>query len=285
MLALGRLAINYAAGCFMGRAIYCNLNKIPIDKHWTEKSVSVFISFDCDRFADSQALPALLSILESHNLKASFAIVGELVSENPYAYRKLIDAGHEVLNHGYSRHTDENSNSTLFYDNLNKDVLFQEIMSSQDAIESGLNVRPLGFRVPHFGTFQKKEKMKLLYEVLSKTDIVYSSSAMAYYSKIYHSSWEIDNLLEIPLSNRVTLPISVLDSYSLIYRRSRSSFFTEFKKMLDTSIRSKWPTAINFYVDPSHVTENKEFRDSLKYLTFHKEKLWIGCYKEILPLV
>lgn len=43
-----------------------------------------------------------LDILKSHNVKATFFVVGEKVEECPELLRRIVDAGHEIGNHTYS---------------------------------------------------------------------------------------------------------------------------------------------------------------------------------------
>lgn len=270
-------------GLLAGKECFCKLNRISYSRKWTDKNVSVFISFDCDRSEDEKAFPQLLALLKRYELLASFAVVGALVEENVESYKTLINAGHEILNHGYSRHTSEEAVSTFFYNGKNTGFIKQEIEKAQRIFESALGICPLGFRVPHFGTFQSKELLMDLYRIIAECKLRYSSSAMVYPIYKYNWKWtQYPGVIEIPLSNRVVLPFSVFDSYSMLMQGRKKDFYGEFKAMVDSALSANEPTCINFYLDPSHVVDRSEFEACLQYLKKNESQIWTGCYKDIL---
>ena len=88
------------------------------------------LSFDCDTKEDAIALPKLTDALRRYEIPASFALIGELVEEAPDAYGRLVEAGYEIVNHGYSYHTaqrpDGTCYSSMFYHQLTAEQIHDQ---------------------------------------------------------------------------------------------------------------------------------------------------------------
>ena len=50
----------------------------------------------------------------------------------------------------------------FFYDKLDKKVIENDINEGDKAIRKVLKLEPIGFRTPHFGTFQSKSHLSYL---------------------------------------------------------------------------------------------------------------------------
>lgn len=83
--------------------------------------------------------PSLLSFLASENIKATFFIIGKEAAKYPDLVLQISDAGHEIGNHSYS-HTRINE--------INKKMLIQDIMQSQNLIQKITHKKPQLFRPP-----------------------------------------------------------------------------------------------------------------------------------------
>lgn len=262
--------LNRLAGILAGKDIFRCLNATGKK----DSKVYILVSFDCDRSIDTEALPGLGKILKTYDVPCSIATTGILVEQNPEVYRRFLANGHLLMNHGYSLHTNDNHRkeiySTFFYNDVAWDFIRDEIAKAQDTYEKYLGIQVSGFRVPHFGTFQEKNKIHELYSILSHEGLKYSSSLMTLPMRLFQMNFiGNDKIVEVPLSNRVDLPFSVVDSHTLIHTPSRlhikDRFYKAFVRMVDVALESKESMFINFYADPSQVVYEPQFAASLKY--------------------
>ena len=261
------------------------VNKFP----WTDKGVTFCLSFDCDNPTDAQAIPDLLNLLDQYNIKASFAVCGELVEEYPDVYMGIIEKGHEIINHGYSKHvvgmSDGSVKSTLFYHELSTARIEVEIEKNHECLKRVLGTETKGFRVPHFGTFQNPEHFKLIYEILSRLGYKYDTSATAYSFQKQRLWKNPFSLSEFPLSGYVGAPLSVFDSWGFMKAPNRKmqskDFFPRLKETFDLCIKIGSPIFYNIYVDPSHVTGFLGFEDCLKYIVNKRQHFWTGTYSQL----
>jgi len=259
---------------------------------WTKKQVAFCLSFDCDTSEDVRAIPNLLVLLDRYNIKASFALIGTLVEESPGPYRQVVAAGHEIINHGYSKHMEKDEKgeyySSLFYHQLSQKRIEEEIVWGHECLQKTLGVKPIGFRTPHFGTFQEPNQINILYNLLQKHGYRYSSSVLMLYAKQRGYLRPNRVIQEFPLAARIGAPLSVFDSWGFCRapgrRLSELDFFPQFKKMMDVAFASKKPMFINIYCDPSHVVNFAGFQQCLIFLNQVKSQIWIGLYNQIVYL-
>ena len=273
--------------------VFLELHAWPAPRFpWTERKVAFCLSFDCDTSKDAKVMPTLLALLEQHHIPASFAVIGELVEESPDAYHRILDAGHEVFNHGYSRHTVINAQgqyqSTLFYKHLNAERIEEEIVRNHECLQRVLGIKPLGFRTPHFGTFQQPEQITLLHGLLRKHGYRYSSSVQAFYALQHGYLTNDDELVELPLSAFVGSPTSVFDSWSLLNLSTpddRGALLSyKLEEMLRIALSAKRPVFLNIYLDPSHVVGLTAFRRMLENIATLKGRIWLGRYLDVLGM-
>jgi len=275
---------------FFPERIFQDLHTWPTPFSWTDKQVTFCLSFDCDNPTDSDVLPALLSLLRKFDISASFAVCGAMVEENVKAYEQVITEGHEIINHGYSKHLevlpDGSVRSTLFYDKLSENHINEEIVRNHKCLDKVLGVQPIGFRVPHFGKFQAPHQIDLLYSLLKKHGYCYSSSVLMLYAKQRGYLKASEGIAEFPLSARVGAPLSVFDSWGFLRAPGRrftdADFFPEFRRMIDAALKAKHPTFLNVYFDPLHVVGFDGFEACLQYVSKNRGKIWTGTYNSIL---
>ncbi|WP_279401417.1 polysaccharide deacetylase family protein [Piscibacillus salipiscarius] len=70
----------------------------PVTQIETEDKV-VALTFDDGPGPNADEI---LSILDEHNVKGTFYLVGEAIEQNKEAARNIVDAGHEIGNHSYT---------------------------------------------------------------------------------------------------------------------------------------------------------------------------------------
>jgi peptidoglycan/xylan/chitin deacetylase (PgdA/CDA1 family) len=282
--------VNHVAGRLLPRTSFRCANSLPGDcLPWSDARHGVTISFDCDTDRDLAAFPPLLEILGQNRVPASFAVIGSLLRENVEPYRALLAAGHEVFCHGDARHTSTDGgkyHSDLFYEELTAEQIEHEIIRSKAAIVEHLGVEPLGFRTPHFGSFQRQEQITLLYTILRKHGFRYSSSLLVWHARRQGRLFGDDTLIEFPLSATVGPPISIIDSWNMIIRdrqrgrppRLERAFLRACREMLAAPA----PMYMNVYFDPSHVFDYPPFRRMIAAIADLRRRgdVWIGTYKE-----
>lgn len=275
---------------FFPKRIFQDLHTWPTQFPWTEKRVTFCLSFDCDNPADADALPALLILLRKFNLSASFAACGAMVEENVKRYEQVVANGHEIINHGYSKHVEVLSNGSLrpvlFYDKLLERQIEEEIAKNHECLKQVLGVTPLGFRAPHFGHFQNPKDVELTYKLLRKYGYRYNSSTLMLTAQQQGLLKRTEEPFEFPLSSRIGVPCSVFDSWGFIAAPNRkmqpADFYPQFKQMVDAALNTDKPIFLNIYVDPSHVDGFDGFEACLQYIEQNKQMLWIGNYTDIL---
>lgn len=82
-------------------------------------------------------------LLEEFGCRGTFFVLGEVAEERPAMVRELVDRGHEVASHGYSKsHPDLRD--------LDHNTLEQEISRCKEAIEGIINEPIAGFRAPAY---------------------------------------------------------------------------------------------------------------------------------------
>jgi len=101
------------------------------------------IALTFDDGPNSDTMMDFLEVLEQYDVKATFFLIGKMVSSNALAVKKAYQAGHEIGNHSYS-HIDLTK--------LTDDEMLAEIENCQIAVEQVIGVRPTFFRPPFLAT-------------------------------------------------------------------------------------------------------------------------------------
>ncbi len=264
---------NFILGITSGKDLFLKMNAVNFQKKEVPK-IYILMSIDCDVFTDSYALKKINDIFSKKNIKISIAATAKLAEDNVGLYDDFLSNGHELVNHGYSLHSDVDeagkTYSTFFYNKVDWDFIKKEILNAQETFYKLFKIDVKGFRAPHFGVFQGKEEIMKLYEILYSFNFKYSSSVMVY--NMMRNNWQFfsNKVIEIPLTNRVILPYSVIDSYSLVYKQGllkrKNKFYKEFKRAVDVAALSEHDIFINIYFDPSQMVNNKELEMSIDYV-------------------
>ena len=88
-----------------------------------------------------ESVSIVLDTLASHDVRATFFVVGELAREQPALVARIADAGHEVASHGHTHRP-------LF--ELDREEFVTELDRSARAIHDATGTAPKGFRAPNF---------------------------------------------------------------------------------------------------------------------------------------
>ncbi|KPK41820.1 MAG: hypothetical protein AMJ78_04415 [Omnitrophica WOR_2 bacterium SM23_29] len=121
-------------------------------------------SIPCNNRIYTRALPRLLELFDSFNIKATFFIVGRDIKnpQNVPILRNLIKQGHEIGNH--------TMNHIYPFSRLSRAKKKEEILSAQKLAEDNLGYRVKGFRAPGYGIDEES------LQILQEEDYVYDSS-------------------------------------------------------------------------------------------------------------
>jgi delta-lactam-biosynthetic de-N-acetylase len=109
--------------------------------HGDTSSNKIYLTFDDG--PHPEYTPKVLDILNEHDVKATFFLVGERAKRHPEIVRKIHDEGHVIGNHSFS-HSDG-------YD-IKEDSVYREIKLTDDIIRKITGIPSRYFRPP-FGFF------------------------------------------------------------------------------------------------------------------------------------
>lgn len=230
------------------------------------------LSFDCDNVEDIGVVWRLHSRLLEMDVMPVYAVPGELLKKGADVYRRIAGTGSEFLNHGYVEHAafDETAGihaSTVFYDQLSVEQVREDIIQGDQAIREVLGVQPLGFRTPHFGSFQKGRQLAFLHGVLREMGYRFSSSTGPLHGFRHGAVFDCGGVLEFPVSGMWTHPLSPLDSWTCFAASDRRLTPRDFHREGAAVARYLSGAGavgiLNYYVDPSHVADSELFYDTV----------------------
>jgi hypothetical protein len=232
------------------------------------------LSFDCDTENDIAVAWQVHERLMNMGICPAYAVPGVLLAKGAQVYRRIAATGAEFLNHGYHDHMyfDENARryeSCWFYDQLPTDEVEADIVAGDKNITEIIGTKPKGFRSPHFGTFQTESQLKFLHRLLIRLDYVYSTSTTPGFGLCYGPAFCRYGLIEIPVSGRGRNPFQILDSWSCFARPDRALGPEDYRRdAVQMSARlSDGPGLLNYYADPSHISDQPIFFETIRELT------------------
>lgn len=238
------------------------------------------LSFDCDTEKDAAVVEEVHDRLLEVKIRPIYAIPGELMEKHEKIFKHIASTGSEFMNHGYKIHTYYDDTlmdyrSCFFYDRISEEGIIEDIVKGHEAHLHILGKSPNSFRVPHFGTFQRRRQLKFLHHCLSRLGYQYSSSTEPLYSFRYGPLRDVGSgLKEVPVSGCFDDPLIILDSWGFMIRkfgnRNEALYKEQMKKMVLWFTKRKLPGLLNFYADPSHVINSNCFFDAI---LFAKERI------------
>ena len=246
------------------------------------------LSFDCDTELDFEVLPQVVTKLQAIGIKPVLAVPGELIEKGKNIYKQLAASGIEFINHGYVQHThvrlpERIYTSSFFYHKLSRDEIVQDVKMGHEAICKNLGITPIGFRTPHFGSFQKRSELQFLWRLLQNMGYEFSSSTTPGVGIRKGPLWK-ERILELPVTGCPSWPTKVLDSWGFGFAPSRSveksDYINQIEK-LEEEINKGRNLLINIYADPSQVYDWPEFFEALEKLAPYN----VGCFKDLIDTV
>lgn len=110
------------------------------------------------------ATERILDFLLERDSKATFFMLGSIAETEPELVKRIADDGHEIASHGWS-HT--------LIDKLSPGQFQDELVRTEEIIESLTGVLPVGFRAPQWSV---SHKTPWVHEVLAERGYKYDSS-------------------------------------------------------------------------------------------------------------
>ncbi len=242
--------------------LYSRFFKGFAKQEWKGKKFALTLGFDIDYPEDVIALPKLLDLLSENSLVGSFAAVGKFIELNPAPFKRIVEEGHELVNHSYS-HPNGYFNPDEFFHKLPKYLQEEEIKKCHDICVKKLGYSPLGFRTPHFGD----QHCESVYPLLKKLGYVYSSSTLLTRTKGLPFYPTPDGVLELPVMTCPMHYFPVFDSFHCFRTQppahpKKGEFIELFKKAL--IMAGEYGYYANFYFDPMDVVRKEEFIECLQ---------------------
>lgn len=144
------------------------------------------------------ALHALLEILESHHIKATFFVLGWIAKKYPQLIQALAKEGHEVASHGcYHQNITQ----------LSPQVFYQDVKNSKQWLEDCIGLSVKGYRAPNFSL---NKATLWAWDMLEKAGYSYSSSVYPIYHDHYGWPEGPRFITRMPATSMIEIPISTL---------------------------------------------------------------------------
>jgi len=150
------------------------INALVVDlEHW--HSSEFLTKYLPDELVDQvpESVRPILDLLDKHEIKATFAVLGSVAERHPKLVKEIYDKGHEIASHAWSH-------KTLY--ELGRDAFEAEIKKSVELLREITGERPIGFRAPSFSI---DNSTKWAFEVLEKYGFKYDASVFPIKTMLY----------------------------------------------------------------------------------------------------
>lgn len=125
----------YPAAQFKDRSYYEERGDIV----WEVPTDQKYIALTFDDGPDPQQTIEILKLLEQHNAKATFFLIGDRVEEHPEIVRQELKLGHEIANHSFTHPS---------FRGIPVSRMEKELTRTQEAIFKATGQQPTLFRPP-----------------------------------------------------------------------------------------------------------------------------------------
>jgi hypothetical protein len=238
------------------------------------KPVRLVLSFDCDTKEDIRVAWDVHSRLMDMGVRPAYAVPGALLQEGAETYRRIAETGAEFMNHGGVSHTyfDDQAGhykSCFFYDELEPARVAQDVIEGDQIVKDVLGISPLGFRTPHFGTYQRPDQLRFLHDTLKQLGYRFSSSTTPYWAIRKGPIFNDFGIAELPVTGVPSRPLNILDTWAYFEAPNRMFEPADYKREA-YALAGRFEAAecglLNIYADPSHIHNNEMFFDSVAAL-------------------
>ena len=232
--------------------------------------VYLLLTFDCDTDGDFGVVQDLERELRSRAIKSGYAVPGAQLRKAPDTWRRVAETGAEFLNHGSKAHAEFRDGRywpVMFYEKLDAgDVVADITAGHRDVIEIA-GVTPVGFRAPHFGSFQEPADLELIYNTVKPLGYTYCSTTTPALALSAGPLVDRHGLTEIPTMGSYRNPTTLLDSWTYLTDRVNYALGDEYHELFAETIerftQAGLPALLTYYADPSHVYGQPPFERTL----------------------
>lgn len=150
------------------------INALVVDlEHW--HSSEFLTKYLPEELVDQvpESVQPILDLLDKHEIKATFAVLGSVAEQHPELVKKIYDSGHEIASHAWSHKT---------LHELGRDAFEVEVKKSVELLRDITGEQPIGFRAPSFSI---DNKTKWALEVLDKYGFKYDASVFPIRTMLY----------------------------------------------------------------------------------------------------
>jgi hypothetical protein len=124
-------------------------------------------------------------------------------------------------------------------------------------------VTPVGFRAPHFGSFQSAEQLRLLERTLTPLGYTYCSTTTPALALERGPVVAMNGMTELPTLGSYRHPTTLLDSWTYLTDRVHYTLGDAYSELFIETIErmsaARMPAILTYYADPSHVAGQKPF--------------------------
>jgi peptidoglycan/xylan/chitin deacetylase (PgdA/CDA1 family) len=133
------IAVFYAMIVTYGTLVLSTQFFIPVKFKGDSSSGAIAITFDDGPV--SGKTEKILEILKSYKVSAAFFCIGHRIADNPMLTKQIHDSGHLIGNHSYWH---KNT-----FDLQRTEKIEQELITTNEAIERAIGLKPIFFRPPY----------------------------------------------------------------------------------------------------------------------------------------
>jgi peptidoglycan/xylan/chitin deacetylase (PgdA/CDA1 family) len=231
------------------------------------------LSFDCDTDLDIEVVEGVHERLGRLGITPVYAVPGQLLERGRQVYARIAATGAEFLNHGWAEHTRLDRatmtyDSFLFYDRQSNDWITDDIRRGHASVAEVTGRAPMGFRTPHFGSYQTADQLAFLHGTLAGLGYRFSTSTVPFWGLRYGPVVRQFALSEIPVSGTFEKPLDILDTWThrfLGEHGGEAGYARQYARYRDF-LKTGKPLLINVYGDPSQVYDWPGFFDAVAQL-------------------
>lgn len=237
----------------------------------------LLLTFDCDTDLDIDVVAGLNRDLQSRGIKAGYAVPGAQLRKSPATWRGVAGTGAEFLNHGDRAHAEFRDGRywpVTFYDKMTAAAVVEDIQAADRCVREIAGVAPVGFRAPHFGSFQESSQLDLLYRTLQPLGYYYCSTTTPALALTRGPVVAMNGMVELPTLGSYRNPATLLDSWTYLTDRVNYSLGDAYAELFVETIKrmeqERLPAILTYYADPSHVAGQKPFEAVLDAIVKHR---------------
>ena len=247
---------------------YCRLANLQgIDQPY------LFLSFDCDTDLDAEIVEDVHNFLQELGILATYAVPGAQLNRSPEPYRRLAARGAEFINHGGLPHAKWNGDQWVgitFYGDMKPEDVCADIRLGHDIVCDVIGKLPIGFRAPHFGSYQNPEQLSLIYSTTKQLGYKYCSTTMPEFALKRGPAYIVDGIYEFPCFGSSQNPETILDSWTYLVDKKNYSLGNQYQNLMDETtqnfLKYDIPAVFTWYGDPCHVHGQLPFMQAMKNL-------------------